>query len=478
MKVLDEIIVEVEKLSNLGFGIARLNELGGLVVFIENACPGDKAKVKITKLTKNYANAQIIEIIEPSEHRVEPFCAMQKVCGGCQLQFIDYDYQLQLKKEIIEDAMRTIGGGIDVEIKDPIQSPEIKNYRHKVQYPIAQTKVSKRILAGYFKPKSHEIVNIKHCPIQPEICDTIIEFIRNSAFDYAISGYNEKKHAGDLRHVVLRVSKATGKILVTLVVNSKKTFEKLTDFAQNIYDNFKEVSGVCVNFNPKQTNVIMGQETELIAGKEFVKERILDKTFRIGPNTFFQINPKSAENIFSYVKEYISSNFAGKCLSDLDEKTTDKTGLPIVLDAYAGVTSFGITISDVSRKVVSVEENKEAVALASEIIELNEIKNVELHNMEAQKFFEKELNTKKRRFDVVILDPPRKGCSEESLNYALQLCKKDSPSKIIYVSCNPATLARDLKYLTSKGAKVESIQPFDMFCHTYHIESVAVINIK
>lgn len=463
MKVTDEIVVEVEKLSNLGFGIAKHE---GLVIFVENACPEDKLKVKITKLTKNYANAEIIEIIEPSSHRVEPFCAMHKVCGGCQLQFIDYDYQLKLKKEIVEDAIKTIGGGVNVEIKNPIASPETKQYRHKVQYPISQTKVSNRILAGYYKPKSHEIVNIKHCPIQPEICDEIIEFIRNSAFNFGISGYNEKKHAGDLRHVVLRISKATGNVLITLVVNSKKTFDRLKDFAQNIYDNFKDVSGVCVNFNPKKTNVILGENTELLVGKEFIKERILDKTFRIGPKTFFQINPKSAENIFAYVKDYINKNFE----------------TPIVLDAYAGVTSFGICVSDICRKVVSVEENKEAVEWAQETITANEVKNVELHNMDAQKFFKKELETKKRKFDAVILDPPRKGCSEESLDYVLQLCKKDnagdSSGKIIYVSCNPATLARDLKYLTSKGATVESIQPFDMFCHTYHIENVAIININ
>jgi len=457
MKVTDEIVVSINKLSNLGFGIAKPIEYGGLVIFVENACPGDKLKVKITKLTKNYANANIVEIIEKSTHRVEPFCAMQNVCGGCQLQFIDYDYQLKFKKEIVEDAIKSIGG-LDIEIKDVISSPEIKNYRHKVQYPVAQTKVSKRILAGYYKPQTHEIVNIKHCPIQPEICDSIIDFIRNTAFDYAISGYDEKKHSGDLRHVVLRVSKATGKVLVTLVVNSKKVFDKLKDFAQNIYDNFKEVSGVCVNFNPKKTNVILGESTELIAGKDFVKERILDKTFRIGPKTFFQINPKSAENIFSFVKDYIKGNFEN----------------PTVLDAYAGVTSFGITVSDVCRKVVSVEENKEAVDFAAETIKLNEINNIELHNMDAQKFFEKELKTKKRKFDVVILDPPRKGCSKESLDYAMKLCK----GKIIYVSCNPATLARDLKYLSEKGAKVEFIQPFDMFCHTYHIESVAIININ
>lgn len=481
MKVLDEIIVDIEKLSNLGFGIAKHE---GLVIFVENACPGDKLKVKITKLNKNWANAKIVEIIEGSTHRVEPFCAMHNVCGGCQLQFIDYNYQLQLKKEIIEDAMKNIGG-INVEVREPIPSPEILHYRHKVQYPISQTKVSKRILAGYYKPKSHEIVNIKHCPIQPEICDNIIEFIRNSAFDYAILGYDEKKHAGDLRHVVIRVSAATGKILVTLVVNATKTFERLKDFAQNIYDNFKEVSGVCVNFNSKKTNVILGKNTELIAGKDFIKERILDKTFRIGPKTFFQINPKSAENIFVFVKDYIKNNFKN----------------PMVLDAYAGVTSFGITISDICKKVVSVEENKEAVDLASETIKLNDIKNIELHHMDTQKLTKslsrnetyefvtarhkatKDMlieETKQsppkadNKFDVIILDPPRKGCSEESLEYAFQLCKHS----IIYISCNPATLARDLKYLTSKGAKVEFIQPFDMFCHTYHVESMAIININ
>ena len=454
MKVNDEITLNIEKLSNLGFGIAKHD---GLVVFVENACPQDKVLAKITKSNKNWANAEIIEVLEKSPHRVEPFCAMSKVCGGCQLQFIDYDYQLELKKEIIEDAMKTIAN-LDVEIKNPIPSPENLHYRHKVQYPIAQTKVSRRILAGYYKPKSHDIVNIKHCPIQPEICDEIIEFIRSSAFDYAISGYNEKRHVGDLRHVVLRISKATDKVLVTLVVNSTTVFEKLRDFAQNIFDNFKDVAGVCVNFNSKKTNVIMGEITELIAGKDFIKERILDKTFRIGPKTFFQINPKSAENIFTYVKDYIKNNFEN----------------PMVMDAYAGVSSFGISVSEVSRKVVCVEENKEAVDFAAETLELNEVKNVELHNMEVKKFFEKEIATKKRKFDVIILDPPRKGCSEACLDAAFKLSK----GKMIYISCNPATLARDLKYLVSKGAKVKSIQPFDMFCHTYHIESVAIIDLQ
>lgn len=453
MQINEEINVTVEKISNLGFGIAHHN---GMVIFIENACPEDELKVKIIKVSKNYVTAEILEIIKPSPHRVEPFCVMQKVCGACQLQFIDYNYQLKLKKEIAEDTLHSIGG-FDFKVNEPIASPMTKEYRCKVQYPIGQTKVSKRILAGYYKPKSHEIVNIKHCPIQPEICDKIINFIREKAFELGITGYRENKHVGDLRHVVIRSSIATGKNLVVLVVNAKKSFKKIENLANAIYSNFKEVSGVCLNFNPNKSNVILTDNSELVVGKDFVKERILDKTFRIGANTFFQVNPKSAENIFAYVKDYIKNNYP------------DST----VFDTYAGVTTFGITVSDACKKVVSVESCKEAVDLAQETLKLNEIQNVELHNMDAEKFFEKELNTKGRRFNLTILDPPRKGSTEKTLENVLKL----TTDRIIYVSCNPATLARDLKYLLNKGAKIESIQPFDMFCHTYHIENVAIIDV-
>ena len=167
----DTLTLDIEKLSNLGFGIAKD---GGFVIFVENSVPGDKVRAKITKVNKNFANAEIIEILEPSQHRVKPFCPMQKVCGACQMQMVDYDFQLELKRQIVKDAMRSIAN-LDIEIPLTIPSPDIKNYRHKIQYPVAQTKVSKRILAGYYKPKSHEIVNIKYCPIQPEICDEITE---------------------------------------------------------------------------------------------------------------------------------------------------------------------------------------------------------------------------------------------------------------------------------------------------------------
>ena len=441
-------LVRIEKLSNLGYGIAKHN---GMVVFVEGGCPGDLAEIKITKKTKNYANAVIEKIIEPSMHRVETFCKMQKVCGACQLQFIDYDYQLELKKQITVDALKTIGG-IDCKVNDTIPGPEIKNYRHKVQYPVSETKVSKRILAGYYKAKTHEIVNIKYCPIQPEICDKIIDFVRCNALKYGVSGYDEKRHSGDLKHIVIRNSAAFDENLVVLAVNSEKVSDNLKNFCRAIFDEFDKVFGVCINLNPKRTNVILSDKTICIAGKEYIKEKLLDKTFIIGANTFFQVNPKSAENIFSYVRDYISDNFQS----------------PAVLDAYAGITAFGICISDVCESVVSVEENEQSCKLAAECLEINKIKNVEINNMDAGEFFAKE----KRKFDAVILDPPRKGCTKDSLDNAMRLCK----GKIIYVSCNPATLARDLKYLVEKGGKILSVQPFDMFCHTYHIENVAIVS--
>ena len=448
MRLNDEISVRIEKYSNLGTGIAKVD---GFVVFVEKACVYDELLVKIVKLTKNYAHAKIVKILTPSPYRIEPFCPMQNVCGSCQMQFIDYKYQLELKRQMVEDTMRNIAG-IDIEVPLTIASPQIKEYRHKVQYPISQTKVSKRLLAGYYKPQSHEIVNIKHCPIQPEICDKIIEFIRKKSVEFKVSGYDEKKHSGILRHIVLRVSSINHDVLVTLVINSNEISKNLERFCNAIYDMFDKVVGVCVNFNSQKTNVILGKVSQCVCGFDFVEEKILDKTFKIGADTFFQVNPKSAENIFSYVK-----------------KEVEKLKNPTVLDAYAGIATFGIVVSDVAEKVVSVEENKASIEKAKDVLKENNINNVELYAQDTTKY----LKSVKRKFDITILDPPRKGCTTEALSEALSHTKQ----KIIYVSCNPATLARDLKFLIEKGCTIESIQPFDMFCHSCHVESVVVISI-
>ena len=441
-------IANIEKMSNLAMGISHVD---GIVVFVENSCPEDTVDIEITHVTKSYASAKVIEIIKPSKYRVIPFCPMQKVCGACQLQFINYDYQLEIKRQTVKEALHSIGG-IDIEVPLTIQSPHINGYRHKIQYPISQTKVSKRLIAGYYKPKSHDIVNIKYCPIQPQICDEIIDYIRQHTSDFNISGYDEDTHTGDLRHIVLRVSSDSGNIIVTLVVNSNSVHKNIEKFAQNIFNRFKKVVGVCVNLNFKKTNVILSDKTICIAGQDFVEEKLFGVTFKIGADTFFQVNPKSAENIFKYVKDEIS-----------------KSDNPNVLDAYAGIATFGILVSDVAKEVVSVESNKNSIEKAKEVLALNNIKNVELFAQDTTEY----LKSTKKIFDITILDPPRKGCTKASLDETL----KHTKEKIIYVSCNPATLARDLKYLTEKGCKLISVQPFDMFCHTYHVETVAIVEI-
>lgn len=440
-------------MSNLGFGIAKYE---GYVIFVSDACPGDTVKIKLNKKNKTYAHADIIEIVEPSPHRVEPFCKMQKICGACQLQYIDYPEQLKIKKQIVEDAVKSIYGG-EIEIRDVIPSPKDREYRHKIQYPIGETKDSKRILAGYYKSKTHELVNIKYCPIQPERCDKIIDFIRDKAKECKVSGYNENLHAGELRHVVIRTSHYTGKSLVVLVVNSTEPSAQIKHLANKVYDELPDIDGVLANFNDKRTNLILSKKTQILKGRDFIEETLCDRIFKIGAKTFFQVNPMTADNIFRYIKNYISENFKE----------------PVILDAYAGITAFGICTSDIASKIVSIDEEKASVDLAEQIVKENNIENIELHCGDAGDFLADQTSLG-RLFDITILDPPRKGCSQNSLDYAMKLTK----SKIIYVSCNPATLARDLKYIANFGAKVEYIQPFDMFPHTYHVECVAIIDLQ
>lgn len=437
-----------EKLVYEGAALARLD---GYPIFIEGGCPGDKLKIKITRANKNYANAVIEEIIEPSKHRIKPFCPMHNVCGGCGWQHIDYNFQLEQKRNIVEETIKKLTGE-EIEIKSVIPSPEIKAFRSKVQYPVSQTKVSKRLLAGYYKKGSHELVNIKFCPIQPKIIDKITDFIRQNAQELGITGYNEKLHKGDLKHIVYRYSRSENELIVIFVVNDTKLKDKFKKLSKKLMEEFAHIKGCLINYNPDKTNLIMSNDTRKILGENHIIEKIEGKTFKISANSFFQVNIGSAKNIFNTVKDIISSNYQN----------------PRILDAYSGVSSFGIWLSDIAQEVVSVEEAPSATKDAAENVILNNINNLRALNGDAKKIFE-ELVAKGEKFDVTVLDPPRKGCEKESLDFAINLSQK----AIIYVSCNPATLARDLNYLHEHGFKTKYIQPVDMFCHSYHIESVA-----
>ncbi len=447
--------VEVQKLNSEGLGLAKFNDF---VVFIKDACPDDVLKCKITDLKKNYAVAEIVEIVSPSKFRVTPKCKLQKVCGGCSLQHISYNEQLKFKKVMVEDTLYSILKE-KIEVKFPITSGDNYNYRYKIQYPVRSKKGQTRILAGYFKPASHELVNIKYCPIQPTICDDIIEFIKTEAEKLSISGYEEQAHSGILRQILLRVSELNGDILVLLVLNTSYPLDdiyktEIEALSSLLMAKFSQIKGVSINFNNSKTNVILGEQNQLISGQNYIIEKLCGKEFKISGETFFQVNPKCADLMFKYIKDYIQSNYS----------------MPTLFDAYAGIAAFGIVLSDICSSVTSVELNKSSVLKAQETIKMYDIKNVEVVASDTLKYIDK----CKKTFDITILDPPRKGCDEAFLSKVLKLTNKT----IIYVSCNPKSLARDLKFLLNNGAKLISIQSFDMFPNTPHVENVAVISLQ
>ena len=450
MKKNDRLELFIEKLVFEGAGLARHENFP---IFVDNVAPQEKVLAEIYSINKNYAKAKLVKVLEPSKSRVEPICAMANVCGGCCWQHVSYDEQLQQKKQIVQETIKKIAGEY-IEIKNVIPSPQITEFRHKIQYPITQTKVSKRILAGYYKKNSHELVNIKHCPIQPKQIDEIIDFIREEAKSCNVIGYDETKHKGDLRHIVIRHSQANNEILVILVVNDFKLRKTVKALAQRVFDKFENIIGCLVNFNDKKTNSILGKETQPIIGKEYYTEKIGDKVYQVSAGSFFQVNPNSAKNILDTVKNII----------------IERVVEPEILDAYSGVGSFGIYLGDIAKRVVCVEDYPPATADAIKNIELNGYKNFEVLTGDAKLHLESLVNAK-RQFDVVIVDPPRKGLAPEAVQTAAKLSKK----LIIYVSCNPSTLARDLKLFKEYGYKTQYIQPVDMFCHTFHIENVALL---
>lgn len=448
----DEIELIIEKLTYEGSALGRYE---GLAVFVKNAAPGDKLKIKITKLNKSYALGQIVEIIEPAKCRKKPFCPLFNACGGCTYQYIDYDFLLQQKNNMLYEAFLKLHD--KPEFLKPLKSPLDKCFRHKIQYRVSETRNSKRLLVGYFKEKSHDITNIKICPIQPPLTDEMAQFVRDN---WSLGAYIEKKHTGLLRNFVLRFSSDLKSALVTLVLNvTAKEFvtykTQTEDFFKKMQKKFPQIKGCVVNFNPEKTNRIFSNDFQTILGDDFIYEVLKSrdgskKTYKVSSSSFFQVNPLCAVNIFDAVKEKISEN-------------------SIILDAYGGVGAIGIWVSDKTRKVVLVEENKEAVCDAKENFKLNQVKSYEVYLADAKEQFKIFLKEKKK-FAHVILDPPRKGADKDALEILSNLT-----DSIIYVSCNPQTLVRDIEHLYTLGFKAKTTQAVDMFPYSYHIESVTLI---
>lgn len=448
MKINDIIDVKIEKLTYEGLGLARFGD-DKFVVFVKNSLPNDVLKVKVISLNKKYAKAEIVEILAPSPRRIKPFCPIYNACGSCNIQICDYDYLIELKTDILKEIFQNI---VPRQlIKPVIKSPKTLEYRYKIQYPTRQTKNSKRVLMGYFKENSHDITNIKFCPIQPDIVNKISQFIREN---YILGCYSEKTDKGLLKNVLMRINSKHDEALLTFVLNTteenfiknhKNYFEEIF---KRISEEFSIIKGCFVNFNPKNQNRILGQTTIKIIGNDYICEFLADKTYKITPESFFQINIEGAVELFNVVKENIKENST-------------------ILDAYGGVGAIGIYVSEKASKITLVEENKSAVLIAKENFKINNIKNYEIYQGDAKNHFKNFLEQNKS-FDYVIIDPPRSGCDKEALDAISGFTKN-----VIYVSCNPQTQRRDILYLIDKGFKVKSLQGVDMFPYTYHIESVA-----
>lgn len=449
MNINDEHIVIIEKMLFGGYALARIDSFP---VFIENACAEDKLRVKIIKLNKKYALAEIVEIIKPSQYRIDPVCSLHNICGSCNWQYIDYSEQLRQKQNIVKETIKNITGK-DYNIEEIIPSPLIKEYRCKVQYPVGQTKVSKRILTGYYKNNSHELINVKFCPMNKPIISEITEFIKKEAQNLLITAYDEKIHKGLLRHIVFRQSSDGKNILLIFVINSQTVTTELRKLARIVVKKYPQITGVCANFNTKKSNVIFDKTSVSIIGNDFYIDEISGKKYKVSANSFFQVNPYCAELIFNKVKELIALNIKN----------------PTVLDAYAGVSSFGIWMSDIASKVVCIEESVSASNDAKENVKLNSLTNVQVINGDAADEFKK-LTKEGVKFDISIVDPPRKGCSEDSIKNLTALSK----DYIAYISCNVSTLARDMNLLEDYGYIPIYIQPADMFPNTYHIETITL----
>lgn len=449
MKINDEYTVKIEKMIFGGSAIARVDDFP---IFINDVCPDDIVKIIIKKINKNYAIAELNEIIEPSMHRVKPDCVMHNVCGSCDWQYIDYNEQLNQKQNIIKETLSKIAG-YNGEVLDTVPSPKINEYRCKVQSPVTQTKVSKRILSGYYKKNSHELINIKYCPMQPNIINDLNEFIKESAQELGLTGYNEKNHSGLLRHFVHRLNSSHSQILTILVVNCDKETKELKILADKIKSKFPQIIGVCLNFNKFRTNVILGKKTISVVGNDYYIENLSGIKYKVSANSFFQVNPLCAEKIFNIVKDLI----------------LQRINNPTILDAYSGVSSFGIWLSSIAKSVTCIEEVQSASNDAIFNVELNKISNIDVVNGDAAIEFKK-LIDKGIKFDVSVTDPPRKGCSDESINNLIALTNK----YIVYVSCNVSTLARDMKILNENGFKTVFVQGVDMFPNTYHVETIVL----
>lgn len=419
------------------------------VIFVDSLLLGEEAEIEVTYARKGVAYGKIKKLITMSKDRINPLCPISTACGGCVFQNATYEYELRYKKHKIEEALKRIGHIDNVKVNDVIGMDNPTHYRNKIQVPFG--KENKRVVYGFYKANTHKIIPIKQCNIEDEKAGPILNTIARLMEEFHIDPYNEDYRTGIIRHVLIRTSLSTNEVMVVLVSNVD-TFPGRNNYVKELVLRCPNISTVIQNTNKRDTNVILGESDKVLYGKGFITDEILGLKFNISTQSFFQVNPVQVQKLYSYAIEHAN-------LSKSD----------VVLDAYAGVCTIGLICAPHVKKVTSVEVVKSAVVNGVNNAKINNINNIEIIEADCTEYILKN----KPHFDVVIMDPPRKGSTPEFLNAIMKI----KPSRIVYISCEPSTLARDLEILKNEY-DIKIVQPVDMFPRSFHVETIVSLRLK
>jgi len=442
--------LELTGLTHDGAGVGKYQ---GYTLFVNGGLPEEKVRVKVAKLNKNYGFADLIEIIEPSPERNKPLCSVYESCGGCQLQHLTYEGQLEHKRNLVAENLKRIGKIENVAIHPTLGMNHPWRYRNKAQIPFAESEGG--LISGFYAKGTHNVIDMKECLIQQEAHDEMALTVRKLAKELHIPAYDEKLHNGVLRHVVTRTGTNTGELMLILVTK-EEDFLNRKELVDRLVARIPNLTSLIQNVNSERTNVILGQKSITLWGSNVIYDTIGDIKFSISPRSFFQVNSEQTKVLYDKALEY--ANLSGK---------------ETVIDAYCGTGTISLFLAQKAKHVYGVEIVADAIKDAKKNAELNGINNVAFQTGAAEKVIP-EWKKQGVNVDVVVVDPPRKGLEKELIDTIIEL----KPKRVVYVSCDPGTLARDLRLFEDGGYKVIEVQPVDMFPQTMHVETVCLLERK
>lgn len=445
----DILTVTIEDMGHDGEGIGKAD---GYTLFVKDAVIGDVIEAKIMKAKKNYAYARLMRILEPSPHRVEPVCPMARPCGGCQLQMMDYQEQLRFKQKKIEDNLRRIGGFEQIPMEPILGMEQPFRYRNKAQFPVGTDKEG-NLVTGFYAGRTHDIINNRNCYLGVEENRQVLDVVLGWMEKYGVSAYDEKTGTGLVRHILIRYGFKTGEMMVCLVINGERVPKQ-----EALVERLREISGmtsITTSTNQERTNVIMGSKIRTLWGTPYISDYIGEVKYQISPLSFYQVNPVQTEKLYGTALEY----------AGLDGNET-------VWDLYCGIGTISLFLAQKAKKVYGVEIVPAAIEDARRNAELNGITNAEFFVGKAEEVLPEMYAKGEARADVIVVDPPRKGCDAALLETVVKM----QPERIVYVSCDSATLARDLKWLCAEGYELKRVRGVDMFPMTGHVETVCLLS--